>query len=325
METRASYLLVGATVLALVAGIAAFSVWLVKSDIDRQLTSYEIYFEGSVTGLQEGSKVLYRGIPVGRIKSIGIDPENVERVRTVAEIDQETPITEDTIATLELQGITGGVFVQLLGGTHNSPRLITDREDKTLPVIAARRSSIERVFESTPDLLAQAVKVADRLSRLLSDDNIRSLSTTLGNLESLSEGLAAKVDGVDAVMSDTEGTLEAVKVAAADFGKLTSDLRSVVGKLDQGIDGIGTNVGGTLDELSGAAGSLGGAAQQLDGLVADLRVPLSDFSGTGLYELTNLVGESRALVAALTRIIKEVERDPAGFLIGGSRNGFEAE
>ncbi len=100
-------MIVGAVVLALIAGLAGFSAWLVKSDIDTLATAYAIYFEGSVTGLQEGSQVQYRGIPVGRIVTIGIDPDNVERVRAIAEIDDNTPITEDTIATLEMQGITG--------------------------------------------------------------------------------------------------------------------------------------------------------------------------------------------------------------------------
>lgn len=325
METRASYMIVGAVILALITGIAAFSVWLVKSDIDQQVAAYAIYFEGSVTGLQEGSQVLFRGIPVGRITSIGIDPENVERVRTIAEINHDTPITEDTMATLEVQGITGGAYVQLLGGTRNSPRLEAAADSDTLPVIAARPSTLERVFESTPDLLAKAVTAVERLSRLLSDDNISSLSTTLANLETLSDGLASNAGGFGSMTSDARRTLKDVRTASADFSDLTKELRAVVGRVEQGVGGMSGDLVGALNELSGAASALGGAAQQLDGMVADLREPLSDFSGTGLYELTNLVGEARVLVAALTRITKEVERDPAGFLIGGSQQGFEAE
>ena len=325
MEIRASYMLVGAAVLALVTGLAAFSAWLVKSGTDRQKASYEIYFEGSVTGLQEGSQVRYRGIPVGSIVEIGIDPGNVERVRTVVEIDDKTPITKDTIATLEMQGITGVAYVQLLGGTRDSPRLAADSADNAMPVIAARRSTLEQVFESTPALLAEAVEVADRLSGLLNKKNVETLSAALENLRTFSDGLAANANGFGAMTSGVTETLKDVRIVASDLGDLTKDLRGIAGKMDQGIEGVGNDLVGTLDELSGAARALGGAARQLDGMVDDLREPLSDFSGTGLYELTNLVGETRALVAALSRITKEVERDPAGFLIGGSRQGFEAD
>lgn len=317
METRASYMIVGVVVLALIAGLAGFSAWLVKSDIDDQATAYAIYFEGSVTGLQQGSQVQYRGIPVGRIVDIGIDPDNVERVRVVAEIDESTPITNDTIATLEMQGITGLAYVQLRGGTRDSAP-VTVANDDGLPVIAARRSALERVFESTPDLLAQAVDIADRFSTFLDDDNLDSLSATLANIETFSHSLADNGDNLGDVMTGMTETLSEIK-------QLGGDLRKVSGKLDERLDGVGGDLVNTLAELSTAANNLGGAARQLDGMVEDLREPLSDFSGTGLYELTNLVGESRALVAALTRITKEVERDPAGFLIGGSRRGYQAE
>lgn len=317
MEIRASYMIVGVVVLALIAGLAGFSAWLVKSDIDQLAISYAIYFEGSVTGLQDGSQVQYRGIPVGRITEIGIDPDNVERVRVVAEIDDITPITKDTIATLEMQGITGIAYVQLLGGTRDSAPLVIE-DDGEMPVIAARRSTLERVFESTPDLLAQAVKVADRLSTFLNDDNLESLSSTLANVEKFSGGLADSSGNFGALMTGMTETLSEIKLLGSDF-------REVSDKLDKQLDGVGDDLVNTLAELSTAANNLGGAATQLDGMVEDLREPLSDFSGTGLYELTNLVGESRALVAALTRITKEVERDPAGFLIGGSRRGFKAE
>ena len=317
MEIRASYMIVGTAVLVLIAGLAAFSAWLVKSDIDELAMSYAIYFEGSVTGLQEGSQVQYRGIPVGRVVDIRIDPDNVERVRVVAEIDEATPITNETIATLELQGITGIAYVQLLGGTRESAPLVIE-DGAEMPVIAARRSALERVFESTPDLLAQAVDIADRLTEFLDDDNLEHLSSTLANIDSFSGSLADNGDGLGDMMTSMGETLDQI-------GQLSKDLRGVSGKLDERLDGVGGDLVTTLAELSTAAKNLGGAAQQLDGMVRDLREPMSDFSGTGLYELTNLVGESRALVAALTRITKEVERDPAGFLIGGSRRGFQAE
>jgi phospholipid/cholesterol/gamma-HCH transport system substrate-binding protein len=111
MEIRASYLIVGAVVLALLAGLAGFSLWLVDAGVDRDLARYEIDFAGSVSGLPEGGQVLYRGIPVGRVADIRINPDNVEAVLVTIEVDRETPIKEDTVATLEFQGLTGIAYV----------------------------------------------------------------------------------------------------------------------------------------------------------------------------------------------------------------------
>ncbi|HET6522208.1 MAG TPA: hypothetical protein VFG47_20650, partial [Geminicoccaceae bacterium] len=62
---------------------------------------------------------------------------------------------------------------------------------------------------------------------------------------------------------------------------------------------------------------------QLEGVVREVRGPLGDFAGTGLYDFTQLIGETRLLVAALSRITTEFERDPAGFLLGTNQRGFQ--
>ena len=69
--------------------------------------------------------------------------------------------------------------------------------------------------------------------------------------------------------------------------------------------------------------ALGGAAGQLNGMVGELRQPLDDFASSGLYDFTQLIGETRMLIAALTRISKEFERDPASFLLGSSQKGYQ--
>ena len=183
LEIRASYVIVGAVVLALLTGLAAFSLWLVEAGVDRDdLARYEIAFAGSVSGLQQGGQVLYRGIPVGRVNDIRIDPDNVETVLVMVEVDRETPIKADTVATLEFQGLTGIAYVQLRGGTQASARL--DPNAKTPPRIASRSSALERVFRSTPELLARTVAVVDRLGLLLTDENLEALAGTLRNVES---------------------------------------------------------------------------------------------------------------------------------------------
>jgi phospholipid/cholesterol/gamma-HCH transport system substrate-binding protein len=80
-----------------------------------------------------------------------------------------------------------------------------------------------------------------------------------------------------------------------------------------------------LADTRQAANTLGRASGSLEEMVGELRQPASDFAATGLYEFTQLVGETRQLIAALTRITKEFERDPAGFFIGGGQRGFQAE
>jgi phospholipid/cholesterol/gamma-HCH transport system substrate-binding protein len=324
MEVRASYLLVGTIVLVLLAGLAAFSVWLVKADGDRELVRYQIAFEGSVTGLQQGGQVSYRGVPVGTVTDIRIDPEDVERVLVTADIDAQTPIKEDTVATLELQGVTGIAFVQLRGGTQESPPLQPEPGGEP-PRIPSRPSALERVFESTPELLGRAVALADRLGVLLDDENLQAIGGTLQNLEAFTGALARQSGEIDALVGVATDATSEVAAVASELRQLTGETRQLIAALDQRLEGTGEELTGTLAELRGAASALGGAASQLEGLIGGVHEPLDDFAGTGLYEFTQLVGETRLLIAALTRISKEVERDPAGFLIGSGQKGFRPE
>jgi len=323
VEIRASYLLVGAVVLALLTGLAAFSVWLVKADVDQTMVSYEIAFEGAVTGLQEGSPVRYRGVPVGRVSDIRIDPDNVEQILVDVEIERAAPVKEDTVATLQLQGVTGIAFVQLTGGTQDSPTLRAVSE-RARPRIASRPSALERLFESTPDLLARGLTVMDRLAAVLDERNAAALSATLANLERFTGSLAGQSEDIEGLVGDASGAARQVEAMSTELNALVGDVRQLTSQFEQDFDGVGGEVTATMDELRTTANALGGAAGELEGALADMRQPLGDFAESGLYEFSQLVGETRLLVAALTRITKEFERDPTGFLLG-SNQGFEAE
>jgi phospholipid/cholesterol/gamma-HCH transport system substrate-binding protein len=87
METRANYVLVGGFVLALVVLAFAFIIWLANVDFQRTEKSYYLLFDESVSGLSVGGTVSYRGIRVGRITDIAINPDNVEQVRVDLAID----------------------------------------------------------------------------------------------------------------------------------------------------------------------------------------------------------------------------------------------
>src|ERR687892_180459 len=190
MEIRASYLLVGAVVLALVAGLAAFSVWLVKADIDRK---------------------------------------HVESVLVTIEVEHGTPIRQDTVATLEMQGITGIAYVQLRGGTQASPPLAA-AEGQALPQIESRRSTLERLFESTPDLLVRSLALVERATVLLDDRNLQALTKSLQNIETVTASLARHADDVEDALAQASGAAAGVAGASGEVGGLASELRALTGR-----------------------------------------------------------------------------------------------
>lgn len=129
--------------------IVAFVLWLGKTEVDREVARYNIYFSGSVAGLGVGGDVRFNGIKVGSVSQILIDRQDTSRVRVIAEVAGDTPIREDSEATLQLQGITGVSFVQITPGSREAAILpvVAGRDMSKYPTIRSRTSTIEALFE----------------------------------------------------------------------------------------------------------------------------------------------------------------------------------
>ncbi len=317
METRASFILVGAFVLTLTAAVFAFAIWLTRAEFDSVPKPYAMYFTGSVSGLAVGSAVRYRGVPVGGVTDIRIDPENVERVRVLADIAEGTPIKQDTIATLGVQGVTGVAYILLNGGTQASPAL-RPAKGKDIAVITSRRSQLETVLEKAPQVFEQSVILAERLTRLVDDKNLAAVAETLENIRQLSDTLAKRRDTIEQLLEDGEDTMAAMRQAAERFSALSKEIEASTAT-------IGDETEITLSVMRGTAQSINEATQKFNDMVEENRGAIRDFSTGGLYEFSQFIAEARLLVAGLTRLSAQIERDPARFFFGDTQRGFEAK
>lgn len=315
METRASYILVGSFVLAMFAGLLVFTIWVAKIQLQDVREIYHIYFTGSVTGLQQGSAVRYRGIPVGTVTDIRLDPENVTRVRTTVELQPGTPVKTDSIASLEVQGITGGAYVQISGGSSMSERL--GGTDNDIPVIPSRPSTLAEVVDTAPQLLARAMEITERLSDILNPTNRMALSSTLANAQEMTAHLARAATSLERTMEDARGLIGSLNNGVGP--KLEDTLlqaRQTLATLDTATK----SMSGDVKELSQAFKQ---TATQVNGLIAENREPVRDFTASGLYELTLLITQFRDLSGQLSRVITRIENDPSNFLFGGTKQGVE--
>ncbi|MBM3468694.1 MAG: MCE family protein [Alphaproteobacteria bacterium] len=221
METRANYTLVGSFVIFFLVAIVAFIMWISRIDFSRNATEYEAYFSGSVTGLKEGGNVLYRGVPVGVVKTIALDPANVERVRVIILVNGAVPIKEDAFASLELQGITGVAYIQLNGGTSGA-RILLPKLGQRRAIIPTRSSVFEEVTASLPTVLHQISKTVEEIRPLFDDENRKAFSETLKNINSITKAFAPP-DGGE---SDLDNLLINMRESVKEVRGLVKDVRS---------------------------------------------------------------------------------------------------
>ena len=360
METRASYLVVGGFVLVSLIALVVMVVWLAGVKLDEEFSYYDILFEGSVTGLKSGNPVRYQGIPVGVVSDMRIDPENVERVRVTIEVPTDTPIKEDAIASLEFQGITGVAYVQIEGGTQDAP-MLRPRLGRSRPIIESKPSQLQEVFEAAPEMLNRFIVLLEQASVLLGKENQANVADTLDHIKTFTGTLAENSGDVAQMISDGVKVIGELRLASAEARAAVTELCGLVGDVTDNVELItgearatmddvrlltselredAKNLTGSLDKtlstLDGELQGIGGdakstlsavrqASEQLALILEANQGAVTDFTASGLYEFTQLLAESRVLVAALMRISSEIERDPARFLFGNAQQGLEVK
>lgn len=178
MNNRVNYPLVGFLVLICFTLLLSFSYWLLKPEQADETKKYLIRFDESVLGLNIDSTVKYRGIDVGKVTNIRINPKNSEQVEVLITILKTTPIKEKTVAKLTSQGITGLSYINLNLGDNNAPFLKT-QEGEEYPIIKTIPSLLENIEKSMGTVSDKVSKVLSKAEQLLKDENQQNVSLLL--------------------------------------------------------------------------------------------------------------------------------------------------
>ena len=222
METRPNSFIVGIFVLALLAAGTTFVLWFSKMEIGKSQNLYHIFFEGAVTGLRENTDVLYQGIPVGKVRRIRVYKNNVQNVKVLVNIDRPDIIRENSVATIEAQGLTGYTFVQIKGSTQDSP-VLTAKGNRKHPVIQSRPSNLEALFSNAPKILEDISGVATQLKKFFDDQMIIESKRALSNLASITDDLSKGTSSLADFVTDFRSSLIDFKSASASFHRAITD------------------------------------------------------------------------------------------------------
>jgi phospholipid/cholesterol/gamma-HCH transport system substrate-binding protein len=308
MEREANYAAVGAFVLLVTLVGALFIYWYSDSRDHKTFRRYEIYFDGSVSGLERGAAVRYLGVGVGRVQKLSIDPRDPARVQVIVDIDSSTPISGKTLAELQLQGVTGLLFIDLQQIRPNfpAPPRVPGID---YPVIPSVRSRFDVFLNRLPDVLASAGEVIDKAARALSDRNIEAITHALANIDKASEGLPKTLRDVNGLVVDLRG-------AAADLAGSAKGARQIV-------DQSGPEVVASLKRVHVIADNLANATDQIQKLIGDNRQDLRSFTRDGLPELERLLREGRAAAQELRELSASLRENPSQLLYQPRQVGLE--
>jgi len=229
METKANYVAVGAFVLACMLGLVITMLWLAGMQYSQEYAYYQTYFTGPVTGLGKGTVVRYNGIEVGRVDNLKFDPNDPQVVVATLQVQPNLGIRVDSITSIESEGLTGGSYVEILGGKKDAA-LLTAKEGQRYPVIKSAPSTLQKLAKGVPQLLEKFNTVADKLNAVLSNENQKAFKGILANLDQTTGTLARRSADIDATIANFSsasktlpGTIADADASIKKFGKLSSD------------------------------------------------------------------------------------------------------
>ncbi len=223
MEEKVNFAVVGVFVLVLSAALIGGVLWLSSGrSYNASYDIYQTYMKESVAGLNLKAPVRYRGVEVGRVQKIALAPGNVEQVQLTLAIERGTPIKVDTVAVLSTQGVTGIAFVDLTGGSRDSPELKAE-SGAPYPVISSGPSLMVRLDASLIDA-ARTFKNAARLSDDL-PQLVQRIQRSADVFDNMSNDLARA--GTNASVKFTSETLPEVRQLVMELRDVTALLRRV--------------------------------------------------------------------------------------------------
>lgn len=308
MEREANYVAVGAFILLVVAMAVGFVLWYTDANDSRDYDLYEIYFTGSVSGLDRGSPVRYLGVDVGRVRRLYIDKRDASRIVAVAEIDREAPISSATRASLGLQGVTGLLFINLKE-VPNVNKAVPLSMGERYPVIDSIASDFDVFLSSLPELMGRANDLLARVGRVFSDENLNGLAETVKSLRAATEGLPQTSRNITRLVDDLRGTVKEIDGAAQALRGISEDARP--------------EVKNALARLTDTANNLAQASARMDRFTQKSEAQLGHFSEQGLFELERLVRETRSAAREFRDLSRSLRENPSQILYEPPQSGVE--
>lgn len=308
MEREAHYAAVGAFVLLVVMMAGLFVYWYADSRDARSYTRYEVYFDGSVSGLTRGSTVRYLGVDIGRVVTMRIDPRAATRVQVIVDIDSDAPVSAGTVAELSLQGVTGLLYIDLLGKA-GSKQLSAPVPSERFPVIRSVRSNFDAFLATLPEVVSRASDVAQRLTQVLSDGNIGAINSMTRNLELASRALPRTMVEVDALAKD-------LREMSADLKSVASTLRTTAGE-------TGPEITAVIRRVRVVAENLQSTTARLDQAIQENSADVRGFARDGLPEFEQTLRETREAVGEIQSLARSLREDPSQLIYQPAERGTE--
>lgn len=309
MNNKVNFTFIGSVVILIIAAMIFTIYWLMKPTDANKLKDYAIYFNESVSGLNINSPVKYKGVSVGKVKDIRISYKNTKEIEVVVSILSNTPIKESTTATLNAQGITGLVFIDLSLGDVNSPTLVKSANER-YPTIKANPSLFKRFENSVGTVTGKLAGTLDGTSRLLSDSNQKNIALTLDESQEFMKKLNLLLDKKS--IEHLHRTFESLDSITY---KMNNDLIPKIEILSQKGSRFSDNVSLSMTSIARSYKVIQASMSEFHRAISEGEFNIKDISKDSLKNLDISMENIQNVMSEFDTVLKKYEDSPSDILL----------
>ncbi len=288
LENKARYTIVGLFVLSFSIAMVLFILWLARYDADQQSAiQYRLYSSTSIAGLNEKSIVEYKGLDIGLVETIRINPKNPEEIEIILSINTPKVIKTDSFAVVQSQGVTGNKNIEIDGGSKEAQTLLPNEDG--FAIIPIKPSFLDRITNDAGDITAQITLALQKVNYLLNEKNLQTIDEILNNTNKSAQNFNVMMDKANKILDGSlNSTLKNLDTLSANINKLVEgDINKTVKDYDtlaQSLNQVSLNINRLItqdvkpmiDELHTTAHS----TQGIDQVLSDLQRTLGKVDAT---------------------------------------------
>lgn len=291
MYSKVNYTIVGIFVLLFGAGMVWFAFWLAKYGLQQEFDTYRLEMKESISGLSSDAKVKLNGVNIGRVSKIQINPQDIETVEILVEIEKGIPIKEDMIASTQMFGITGLLSIEIEGGTNAAKTLVPTK--KYIPLIKTKPSLLSKLTYNLNGMSEKIENLLLQSQKLLSDHNVETMGNILDNTEKATARVEELEDKVIVSLEELNMTLKEFRISMANVTTDISDMKEVTVP--------------TIDKLKETSQNFNRVALKIE-----KSIDRGDYSLKKILEPA--VIDVQILSKELSAMTRELEQNPSGLL-----------
>ncbi len=316
MESRTNYTVVGIFVLLFSAGVVFFAFWLGKYGFNDEYDFYKVYTTESVSGLSVDASVKYRGVDVGSVDKISINPKNTKEIIILLKVKKGTPVTKGMLAELKYFGLTGLAYIELTGGKAGAPLLKS--KNGQIPVLKTKPSIYSRLDTTLSDIAAKIVVTLDKIDKVLNDKNIANIGKTIENTKEVTGALRDSKENIKEVIANflkIEKNINALSNSLKSTSKKISLSSDAFKEMSLSIKEVAKQ---KLDQL---VVSINSVSKQANKLIKDILnsinegdYNLKEISASTITQINQAIRELKLLLKEGKETIEELKNSPSDLL-----------